>query len=339
VLHNPPQRRDQGRNSQSRDFGILSRDSCDFLASAATEEKPGPFAPRESVTGVTWIAPVTGGEPYWWRWMTRTMAGQSGHPPPLIQVWGHVHHHLLRLEIDEDSSITEQLRLVTKEVLSPQRTSSCSSKFATWSSPASSQSSSYAMLLTNRTNAVTAWASLLVLLRPHVPSPAGLLHAVANLSIRHAPHVMATIVVELYRTSCCLFPDLLKERDSDGHTPLLSILLRPASDPDPGETVSTSVASPSSSSTLWTNRIMPELVHWSLYYAPDCAMLKAGEPSDSSNPGSRGCSRGCDAVHEGLCLPLLLAASRNAPLSVIYDLANASIPTICSLGHYRDDRI
>jgi hypothetical protein len=170
----------------------------------------------------------------------------------------------------------------------------------------------------------------MILLRPHVPSPAGLLHAVANLSIRHASLTMSTLVVELYRASCHLFPDLLVERDADGNTPLVAILLRPASECDPGETwTGPASSSPSPSSPLWTDRIMPELVHWSLHYALDCATIKAGNPSESSNQGSCGCRLGCQRDQEGLRFPALLAASRNAPLSVVYELVIASIPLIC----------
>jgi hypothetical protein len=177
----------------------------------------------------------------------------------------------------------------------------------------------------------------MILLRPHVPSPAGLLHAVANLSIRHASLTvstlvvdMSTIVVELYRASCHLFPDLLVERDADGNTPLIAILLRPASECDPGETLpGQASSSPSPSSPLWTDRIMPELVHWSLHYAPDCAMIQAGNPSESNNQGSCGWQLGCQRDHEGLRFPVLLAASRHAPLSVVYELLMASIPLIC----------
>jgi hypothetical protein len=58
-------------------------------------------------------------------------------------------------------------------------------------------------------------------------------------------------------------------------------------------------------------------------------MIKAGKPPESSNQGSSDCRLGCHRDHEDLRFPALLAASRNAPLSVVYELVIASIPLIC----------
>jgi hypothetical protein len=251
-----------------------------------------------------WIAPVTGAEPWNDPVAMGRFFGGSGPddgrpampqmvPPsfvPLAELWRHVHHLFDALE--DDSEGLERMRHVTCQLLQD-ATAQTSDEGEESSKSTPSQRVAHAV--DDRTR---AWTSVVLLLRPHVASFETLLHAVVNMGL-----ATAVPIVRLYQIICLLFPDLLEKGNANEQQPLHAALQRP---PENGR-FATRVTALSSRQSLWTRDMLPMLVRCSVESRPDCAT--------AVDPRSR-------------LFPALLAASTNAPVAVVYELLQASVPCL-----------
>jgi hypothetical protein len=249
-----------------------------------------------------WIAPVTGAEP----WndpvaMGRFFGGSAPDdgrlamtkavPPsfvPLAELWRRVHHLFEALQ--DDSEGLERMRHATRQLL---QDATAQTRDEGEESSKSTPPQLVAHAADDRTR---AWTSIVLLLRPHVGSFETLLHAVVNMGLPSA-----VPIVRLYQIICMLFPDLLEKRDANEQQPLHAALQRP---PELGRSAAGSSSS-SSRQSMWTRDILPMLVRSSVESRPDCATV--------IDPRSR-------------LFPALLAASTNAPVTVLYELLQASVP-------------
>jgi hypothetical protein len=249
-----------------------------------------------------WIAPLTGAEP----WddplaigiasscNTGRSSWNDGAPSlvPLAELWRRVHplFDSLLEGGNDDPEALEPMRRVARQLLlqKPLRNPGDGSSEA----PPPPQPVVRA-IDDDRTR---AWASVVLLLRPHVASFETLLHAVVNIGL---PAIVP--VARLYEIICRLFPDLQKEQDAHKHLPLHAALHRP---PVYGRFAAWSARSQQSG---WSRDILPIAVRCSVEARPECAAVV--------DPTSR-------------LLPALLAASTDAPVSVVYELLHASVPCL-----------
>jgi hypothetical protein len=250
-----------------------------------------------------WIAPVTGAEPWNDPVAVARLFGGSGPddgrlammkaPPPFVplaELWRHVHHLLEALQDDPDR--LERMRHITLQLLQD------ATAQTTDEGEESSKSTPIQLVAHAVDDRTRAWTSIVLLLRPYVASFETLLHAVVNIGLPSA-----VPIVRLYQIICRLFPDLLEKRDANEQQPLHAALQRP---PELGR-IATRVTASSSRQSLWTRDILPMLVRSSVESRPDCAT--------AIDPRTR-------------LFPALLAASTNAPVTVVYELLQASVPCL-----------
>jgi hypothetical protein len=258
---------------------------------------------RPGRSAAAWIAPLTGAEP-WDDPLASGLAsscstGRSswndGMPSfvPLAELWRRVHHlfdSLLDDGNDDDPEALEPMRSVTRQLLLQKPLTNRGDGSSEATPP---PQPAVRAIDDDRTR---AWASVVLLLRPHVASFETLLHAVVNIGL---PAIVP--VARLYEIICRLFPDLLKEQDAHQHLPLHAALHRP---PLHGRFAAWSARSQQSG---WSRDILPIAVRCSVEARPECAAVV--------DPTSQ-------------LLPALLAASTDAPVSVVYELLHASVPCL-----------